>query len=125
MPEGIHGIRRTCTAEFDLTYLKVRVPFNRPIGHLCPDVGGCHDFSELVGQSGTASTQLRPAGIAIIAGKRSDVVTRGDFISAGTHVTVVEVEGARVVVEASDPPDAADARDAADAPDAAEGPDEA
>ena len=51
MPEGIHGIRRTFPAEFDLTYLKVRVPFNRPIGHLCPDVGGCHDFSELVGRT--------------------------------------------------------------------------
>jgi membrane-bound serine protease (ClpP class) len=52
----------------------------------------------LLGKSGTAHSMLRPAGIAVIEGRRVDVVTRGEMIDAGTPVAVVEVEGNRVVV---------------------------
>lgn len=54
---------------------------------------------ELLGQSGVAHTTLRPAGIVLIAGRRCDVVTRGEMIVAGRPVVVVEVEGNRIVVE--------------------------
>jgi membrane-bound serine protease (ClpP class) len=55
---------------------------------------------ELVGKTGTAFTQLRPAGTALIDGKRLDVVTEGQLIEKGTAVRVVGVEGLRIVVRA-------------------------
>ena len=53
---------------------------------------------ELLEQTGTALTPLRPAGAALIKGKRVDVVTEGQMIERGTPVRVVAVEGMRVVV---------------------------
>ncbi|PYK62788.1 MAG: hypothetical protein DME21_05195 [Verrucomicrobia bacterium] len=55
---------------------------------------------ELLHQSGTAFTSLRPSGTAVINGKRIDVVTEGSFVERGSPIKVVEVEGARVVVRA-------------------------
>lgn len=57
------------------------------------------DFTYLRGQSGTATSFLRPAGVAAIAGHRVDVLTEGDFIAAGTPIRVTRVEGARIFVE--------------------------
>jgi len=56
---------------------------------------------ELVGLTGTAFTQLRPSGTALIGGRRVDVVTEGALIEKGTPVRVVGVEGMRVVVRAA------------------------
>jgi len=53
----------------------------------------------LLGATGVASTPLRPAGKAALAGKRMDVVTDGDYIEAGTEVVVSSVEGTRIVVQ--------------------------
>ena len=53
---------------------------------------------ELVGQEGVARTDLRPAGIATINGRRLDVVAEGGMVEKGTEVKVVEVDGVRVVV---------------------------
>ena len=49
-------------------------------------------------QTGTAFTQLRPCGTALINGRRVDVVTEGSLIEKGTPVKVVALEGMRVVV---------------------------
>lgn len=57
------------------------------------------DFSALRGASGTAASFLRPAGIALIDGKRVDVLTEGEFIPVGTPIRVTRVEGARIFVE--------------------------
>jgi membrane-bound serine protease (ClpP class) len=57
------------------------------------------DFSGFLGGIGTAHSFLRPAGIALIDGKRLNVLTEGEFIAAGTPVRVTRVEGARVFVE--------------------------
>lgn len=54
--------------------------------------------SDLVGKSGTAISELRPAGVADIQGERMDVTTEGGFVAAGTPVTVVHAEGMRLVV---------------------------
>ena len=56
------------------------------------------EHSELLGVTGPAVTVLRPSGIALLNGKRYDVVTNGEFIPAGTPVKVIHVEGLRVVV---------------------------
>jgi len=53
---------------------------------------------ELLQGTGTALTQLRPSGVALINGERVDVVTEGGLIERGTAVKVVMVEGARIVV---------------------------
>jgi membrane-bound serine protease (ClpP class) len=55
-------------------------------------------YDYLFGKQGVASSDLRPAGIATIEGERVDVVTEGDFISNGTPVIVMRVDGNRVVV---------------------------
>ena len=54
----------------------------------------------LQGMTGVALTDLRPAGTARLDGQRVDVVTEGDFISNGTEIEVLRVEGVRVVVSA-------------------------
>ena len=55
---------------------------------------------ELLDQTGTAFTNLRPSGIALINGRRVDVVTEGALIEKGTPIKVVAIEGLRVVVRA-------------------------
>ncbi len=54
----------------------------------------------LLGQAGTAATDLRPAGSASFNGVPVDVVSEGGYIPRGTPVTVVAVSGGRVVVRA-------------------------
>ncbi len=54
----------------------------------------------LLNQTGVTHTKLRPSGIAIINGKRVDVVTEGPFLESGTQVKVISTEGMRVVVRA-------------------------
>ncbi len=55
---------------------------------------------ELLHQTGTALTALRPSGTAVINGRRVDVVTEGALIERGTPIKVVAIEGLRVVVRA-------------------------
>jgi membrane-bound serine protease (ClpP class) len=55
---------------------------------------------ELVGRTGMASTDLRPAGVAELDGERVDVVTEGEYIAAGTAIEVLRAEGYRHVVRA-------------------------
>ena len=53
---------------------------------------------ELLHCTGVAITQLRPSGMALINGKRVDVVTEGTLVDRGAPIKVVAVEGLRVVV---------------------------
>jgi membrane-bound serine protease (ClpP class) len=53
----------------------------------------------LIGKTGTALSNLRPAGKADIEGRRLDVVTEGGYILRGATVVVTEVNGARIVVK--------------------------
>lgn len=57
------------------------------------------DYAELVGLNGTALTTLRPAGVVDLDGERYDVVTGGEFITAGEKVIVTYVEGRKIVVQ--------------------------
>ncbi len=65
-------------------------------------IGGNVDAEqpELLNQTGTALTSLRPSGAALINGRRVDVVTEGAMIERGQAVKVVDIEGLRVVVRA-------------------------
>jgi membrane-bound serine protease (ClpP class) len=53
----------------------------------------------LLGAVGTAATMLRPAGMARFGDAYVDVVTEGGYVSAGTRVQVIEIEGNRIVVK--------------------------
>ena len=65
-----------------------------PTGLLTADAG-------LVGQVGGAVSVLRPSGKARFGENLVDVVSDGPFISPGTAVEVVRVEGNRVFVRES------------------------
>lgn len=56
-------------------------------------------YEQLIGASGSAMTDLRPSGTAMLNGLRVDVITDGDYIPRGSDVTVKRVEGSKVVVE--------------------------
>jgi len=56
------------------------------------------DKPELLNQTGTALTPLRPSGAALINQQRVDVVTEGQMVSRGQPIKVVGIEGMRVVV---------------------------
>lgn len=55
-------------------------------------------FDDLVDQTGTAVTDLRPSGIVRIGTRRLDVVAEGNWIEQGADVKVVQVEGHIVTV---------------------------
>lgn len=58
------------------------------------------DPTSLVGKEGVAKTDLRPAGIVLVEGRKLDVVTAGEAVERGRPVRVVKVEGNRIVVRA-------------------------
>ena len=58
------------------------------------------DYAALNGKRGESVTELRPAGVVAIEGRRIDVVTGGEPVARGTPVQVVKVEGNRIVVRA-------------------------
>ena len=52
----------------------------------------------LLGKEGAAFTALRPAGTALIEGRKWDVVAESDFIEPGDPLIVVREEGMRILV---------------------------
>ena len=56
-------------------------------------------FEHLIGVTGIALTDLRPAGTAMINNNRVDVVTEGNYISHDSKIIVKSVEGSKVVVD--------------------------
>jgi membrane-bound serine protease (ClpP class) len=54
--------------------------------------------TELIGIKGVTLTDLRPSGTVIVGDERIDVVTEGGFITKGTPVKFIKVEGSRIVV---------------------------
>jgi membrane-bound serine protease (ClpP class) len=54
--------------------------------------------ASLRGATGVAISALRPGGVAEIDGERVDVVSQGDYITAGEPIEVVADEGYRRVV---------------------------
>lgn len=58
------------------------------------------DMAVLMDASGTAITNLRPAGAIKINNKRIDAVTQGEYIDKGTTVRVIQVTGNQIIVKA-------------------------
>ncbi|PAY20391.1 nodulation protein NfeD [Rhodopirellula sp. SM50] len=70
-----------------------------------PDVEAIHqaeklaDFSALLHHTGQTTTPLRPSGKARFGDQIVQVVSDGSMIDKGVSVTVIDVQGAKVVVE--------------------------
>jgi membrane-bound serine protease (ClpP class) len=54
---------------------------------------------ELIGATGVAVTDLRPAGTGRFGTERLDVVSDSSWISAGTPIRIVKADGYRLIVE--------------------------
>jgi membrane-bound ClpP family serine protease len=57
------------------------------------------DMDQFLGLKGTALTDLRPAGMALLSEQRTDVVTRGEYLEKGTPIIVVKVTGNQIIVK--------------------------
>ena len=57
------------------------------------------DAKALLGTTGVAETNLRPSGKGRFGDRLVDVVTEGDMVERGQPITIVEVQGSRVVVK--------------------------
>jgi membrane-bound serine protease (ClpP class) len=73
----------------------VLTPADRRHGDGIPDG---ERLQQLPGKAGVAITPLRPVGTCEIDGKRYQCVAESGFIEKGKSVSVIVVEGARVVV---------------------------
>ncbi|MBN1851816.1 MAG: hypothetical protein JW829_03800 [Pirellulales bacterium] len=60
------------------------------------------DLSHLLGQIGTASTNLRPSGKGEFAGELIDVIADSDPIDRGHPIKVIHVQGTRILVRPAD-----------------------
>ena len=74
-------------------------PTDKPDGAEPAALPGADQAAALLGATGVATSMLRPAGMAKFGDVYVDVVTEGDFISPGTPIQVIEVEGTRIVVK--------------------------
>lgn len=54
--------------------------------------------SEMIGQTGSALSMLRPSGKAVIGGKIVDVFSEGPLIAEGAPIEVVSVTGTKITV---------------------------
>ena len=60
------------------------------------------ELDSYIDMQGTAVTDLRPAGTAVISGKRVDVVTRGEYLEKNSAIIVTAVTGNQVIVRKPD-----------------------
>jgi membrane-bound serine protease (ClpP class) len=55
-------------------------------------------LASFAGQAGSAATPLRPSGTVLIAGRRVDAMTDGEFLDPGTPIQVIRVHGMGLLV---------------------------
>lgn len=56
------------------------------------------ELEQTLGMEGITLTTLRPSGMALIGGKRLDVVSRGEYLEKSTAIVVVSVTGNQIIV---------------------------
>jgi membrane-bound serine protease (ClpP class) len=91
-----------------LTLLRIFVPQAMILKHLALEIPDDEsidraerltDYEYLLGESGVATTPLRPAGKARFGDDIVHVISNGTPVGPGDSVTVIEVRGNRIVVE--------------------------
>ena len=60
------------------------------------------DLKYVLGKKGVAMTDLRPTGVGQIDGINFDVISEGNYISAGEPVEIIKVEGSKLIVRVSE-----------------------
>jgi len=70
-----------------------------------PDAGGSLAYRPPKGATGVALTDLRPSGIAQFDGRRTDVVTDGEYLDRGSPLVIVRAEQFRSIVTRQNPSD--------------------
>jgi membrane-bound serine protease (ClpP class) len=60
------------------------------------------ELDSYINMQGTAVTDLRPAGAAVIDGKKIDVVTRGEYLEKDAAIIVIHVTGNQIIVRKKD-----------------------
>jgi len=70
-------------------------PPQRPKGDAIPDTD---ELKELVGETGTVLSPLRPVGMVEFSGKRIECVAETGYIEIDTKVQVIDVEGTQLTV---------------------------
>lgn len=81
-----------------------RVLLRGPSGHAIDRVAReSLDLAKFLGQRGTATTILRPAGICDFNGRRIDCMSESQAINRGSTVEVIRVDGTHVYVRAVEP----------------------
>ena len=68
--------------------------FNKEEGFISSAV----DYTVLKGKTGSALTDLRPAGTIIIEDRKYSAVTAGEYINKNTKVNVIKTEGSKITV---------------------------
>lgn len=53
----------------------------------------------LLGKTGVAKTDLRPAGMGDFDGTTFDILSEGSYISKGTPIQIKEVQGSKLIVK--------------------------
>ena len=62
------------------------------------DLSAVSDYTRFVGAEGEAISNLRPSGIAKVAGERLDVITEGDFVEKGMKIKVIKATAGKIIV---------------------------
>ncbi|MCP4695161.1 MAG: serine protease, partial [Desulfobacterales bacterium] len=57
------------------------------------------DLEKYLDLPGVAVTDLRPAGVARVDGRRLDVVSRGEYVDKDSEIVVIKVTGNQIVVK--------------------------
>jgi membrane-bound serine protease (ClpP class) len=57
------------------------------------------DYEQYIGKKGVAHSDLRPAGFITIDDTKLSAVSQGEYIDVGAAITVVKVEGTKLVVK--------------------------
>jgi membrane-bound ClpP family serine protease len=60
------------------------------------------ELDKFLGRSGIVVAPLHPGGVAVIDGRRLDVVSRGEYIEKEKQVLVIAVTGNQIIVRALD-----------------------
>ncbi|HLR14440.1 MAG TPA: NfeD family protein [Bacillota bacterium] len=57
------------------------------------------DYEQLIGKNGVTLNDLRPVGTVRIEGQDYSAVTNGQWVTRDTNITVVQVDGTKILVE--------------------------
>ncbi len=87
---------------FPHTFFGKRLILGKTFGKEEGFTAGAGDMSSILGQSGTAFTDLRPSGMIIIENKRINAVSNGEYIEKDSKIIVKKVDGNRIVVSKED-----------------------